>query len=165
MVRLPPLNALKAFEAASRHQSFKDAADELCVTQGAVSRHIQKLEMHLGVALFDRAHRRVTLTSEGVRYVQDIREAFRRVSEATEAIVEECVSIVQLLNPQQAILSGWIAENESYFELLKTKIQSRETGKLRRPTPITAAHWKLQGAAVGAATLGLHHIFRMREVD
>ncbi|QTH42445.1 ROK family transcriptional regulator [Cohnella sp. LGH] len=91
--------------------------------------------------------------------------AGRQLTQATEAIVEECVSIVQLLNPQQAILSGWIAENESYFELLKTKIQSRETGKLRRPTPITAAHWKLQGAAVGAATLGLHHIFRMREVD
>jgi LysR family glycine cleavage system transcriptional activator len=87
MARLPPLNALKAFEAASRHLSFKDAAAELCVTQGAVSRHIQKLEMHLGVVLFDRAHRQVKLTVEGMRYVQDIREAFRRIADATEAVV------------------------------------------------------------------------------
>ena len=87
MARLPPLNALKAFESASRHLSFKLAADELCVTQGAISRHIQKLELHLGLALFERGHRRVKLTSEGLRYVQDIREAFRRVSEATEALM------------------------------------------------------------------------------
>jgi LysR family glycine cleavage system transcriptional activator len=84
---MPPLNALRAFEAASRHLSFKQAAEELCVTQGAVSRHIQKLELHLGVNLFKRSHRRVTLTSEGTRYVHDIREAFRRVQEATDTLI------------------------------------------------------------------------------
>lgn len=87
MVRMPPLNALRAFEAASRHLSFKRAAEELCVTQGAVSRHILKLELHLGVSLFVRSHRQVTLTPEGARYVQDIREAFRRVQEATDTII------------------------------------------------------------------------------
>jgi LysR family transcriptional regulator, glycine cleavage system transcriptional activator len=87
MTRIPPLNALRAFEVASRHLSFKRAAEELCVTQGAVSRHIQNLESHLGVALFERSHRRVVLTPEGVRYVHDIREAFRRVQEATETII------------------------------------------------------------------------------
>lgn len=87
MTRIPPLNALRAFEVASRHLSFKRAAEELCVTQGAVSRHIQNLETHLGVALFERSHRRVVLTPEGVRYVTDIREAFRRVQEATETMI------------------------------------------------------------------------------
>lgn len=87
MARIPPLNALRAFESASRHLSFKRAADELCVTQGAVSRHIQKLEAHLGVHLFERSHRQVALTPEGARYVHDIREAFRRISEATETVI------------------------------------------------------------------------------
>src|SRR5437763_117587 len=53
-MRLPPLNALRAFEAAARHQSFARAADELHVTQGAISRHVKLLEEHLGVTLFRR---------------------------------------------------------------------------------------------------------------
>lgn len=87
MIRIPPLNALRAFEAASRHLSFKGTAEELCVTQGAVSRHIQNLETHLGVALFERSHRRVVLTPDGIRYAHDIREAFRRMQEATQTII------------------------------------------------------------------------------
>lgn len=68
MHRLPPLNALRAFEAAARHGSFTLAADELCVTPGAVSRQIKALEDHFGVALFTRLHRLVTLTEAGARY-------------------------------------------------------------------------------------------------
>ena len=73
---LPPLNALKAFEAAARHLSFVRAAGELCVTQGAVSRHILKLEEFLGVKLFIRRHRQVELTREGATYLWEIRSAF-----------------------------------------------------------------------------------------
>ena len=67
MPGLPPLNALRAFEAAARHLSFKRAAEELCVTQGAVSRHILRLETALGVTLLHRTTRsffptRATLT-------------------------------------------------------------------------------------------------------
>lgn len=83
MLRLPPLNALRAFEAAGRHLSFKQAAIELCVTQGAVSRHILNLEEHLGVSLFNRSHRQVTLTATGVAYLQETRDAFLRISDAT----------------------------------------------------------------------------------
>ncbi|MEJ8570704.1 transcriptional regulator GcvA [Microbaculum marinum] len=87
MARIPPFNALRAFEVASRQLSFKRAAEELCVTQGAVSRHIQNLESHLGVVLFERSHRQVVLTPEGVRYANEIREALRRVQDATETIM------------------------------------------------------------------------------
>jgi LysR family glycine cleavage system transcriptional activator len=83
MLRLPPLNALRAFEAAGRHLSFKQAAVELCVTQGAISRHILNLEEHLGVSLFNRSHRQVTLTPAGVAYLQETRDAFLRISDAT----------------------------------------------------------------------------------
>ena len=83
MLRLPPLNALRAFEAAGRHLSFKQAAIELCVTQGAVSRHILNLEEHLGVNLFTRSHRQVKLTPEGLAYLEDVRKAFVRIAHAT----------------------------------------------------------------------------------
>jgi LysR family glycine cleavage system transcriptional activator len=83
MLRLPPLNALRAYEAAGRLLSFKAAAAELCVTQGAISRHIIKLEQHLGVALFHRSHRQVTLTPGGVRYLQETRNALLQISDAT----------------------------------------------------------------------------------
>jgi LysR family transcriptional regulator, glycine cleavage system transcriptional activator len=83
MLGLPPLNALRAFEAAGRHLSFKQAAIELCVTQGAISRHILNLEAFLGVSLFIRSHRQVALTPEGVAYLQEARDALLRISHAT----------------------------------------------------------------------------------
>jgi len=83
MLRLPPLNALRAFESAARHASFKRAAEELCVTQGAISRHIQKLEDNLGMRLFTRRHRQVSLTREGEAYLAVVRDAFGRISQAT----------------------------------------------------------------------------------
>ena len=61
MHRLPPLNALRAFEATARHLSVKNAADELCVTPGAVSQMLKVLELHLGVALFRRVNRGIFL--------------------------------------------------------------------------------------------------------
>jgi LysR family glycine cleavage system transcriptional activator len=73
--KLPNLNAVKAFDAAARHQSFTLAADELCVTQAAVSRHIRLLERDLGVELFERQHRRVVLTTIGRRYAKVVEHA------------------------------------------------------------------------------------------
>ena len=66
-MRLPPLNALRAFEVAARHGGFTGAADELCVTRGAVSRHVKLLEETLGVALFRRLPRGIQLTEPGRR--------------------------------------------------------------------------------------------------
>ena len=62
---LPPLNALRTFEAAARHGSFKLAAEELCVTQAAISRQIQVLEEFYGLKLFLRGNRKVELTNDG----------------------------------------------------------------------------------------------------
>lgn len=73
--RLPNLNAIKAFDAAARHQSFTLAAEELAVTHAAVSRHIRALELDLGVALFERRHRQVLLTREGARYATVVEKA------------------------------------------------------------------------------------------
>lgn len=83
--RLPPLNGLRAFEAAARHMSFKGAADELCVTPGAVSQLVKALETALGIRLFRRSARAITLTAEGREYLPSISNAFEEIARATEA--------------------------------------------------------------------------------
>jgi LysR family glycine cleavage system transcriptional activator len=84
--RLPPLNNLRAFETSARHLSFKRAADELCVTPGAVSQQVKSLEASLGVALFRRLPRGLLLTRAGETYLPLISNAFRMISEATEHV-------------------------------------------------------------------------------
>ena len=74
--RLPSLNALKAFEATARHESFTKAADELCVTQGAVSQQVKALEDDLGVRLFGRERQRLAITEAGQFYLGVVRDAF-----------------------------------------------------------------------------------------
>jgi LysR family glycine cleavage system transcriptional activator len=81
------LNALRAFEAAARHQSFATAADELHVTQGAVSRHVRLLEEHLGVALFRRQAQGVRLTAAGRSLLPDVSAAFERIEAAARRLV------------------------------------------------------------------------------
>lgn len=79
---MPPLVALRAFEAAARHQSFRMAAEELAVTATAISHQIRHLEQLLGVALFERRARRVALTPEGRTLFPALREAFDVMNEA-----------------------------------------------------------------------------------
>jgi LysR family glycine cleavage system transcriptional activator len=73
--RLPSLNALKAFEAAARHESFTKAADELSVTQGAVSHQVKALEAELGLRLFNRERQRLVITDAGRSYLEVVRDA------------------------------------------------------------------------------------------
>ena len=94
MNRLPPLNALKAFEAAGRHLNFRLAANEIGVTQGAVAQHVRGLEAAMGVKLFERLPRGLALTDEGRRYLAPVRRAFEMIAEATE-----------ILRPQQTVLT------------------------------------------------------------
>ena len=84
--RLPSLNALRTFESAARHGSFKGAADELCVSHSAVSHQIKHLEKTLGVELFLRKSRSVELTRAGRSYYPPLRDAFDRLAEATDLI-------------------------------------------------------------------------------
>lgn len=88
MRRLPPLNALKAFEAAARHQSFTAAASELNVTQTAVSQLVKSLEERLGVPLFERRGNQLNLSPRGAGYLPAISEAFDRIAGATAILTE-----------------------------------------------------------------------------
>ena len=86
--RLPPLNALKAFEAAARHESFTRAAEELCVTQGAVSHQVKALEIELGIKLFNRERQRLIITEAGRAYLTVVRDAFDRIASGTERLLQ-----------------------------------------------------------------------------
>ncbi|QCY14748.1 LysR substrate-binding domain-containing protein [Pseudomonas sp. MPC6] len=89
MDRLPSLNAIRSFVAAARSQSFTAAAQELHVTQGAVSRMVQALELELGIQLFNRNGRFITLTQAGQTYYQEVSLALQRISDATRKIRQE----------------------------------------------------------------------------
>ncbi len=84
--RLPPLNAIRAFEAAARHLSFTKAAQELFVTQAAISHQIKGLEESLGVQLFRRFNRRLMLTDAGQAYLPPLRTAFDQIAGATDRL-------------------------------------------------------------------------------
>lgn len=86
MARLPPLNALRAFEAAARHRGFVGASEELNVTRGAISRHVKLLEGHLGVQLFERRAQGVRLTPAGTAFLPTVAEAFAMIGRAAEDV-------------------------------------------------------------------------------
>ena len=79
-----PLNALRAFEAAARHLSFTRAAEELCVTQAAISHQVKSLEDRLGASLFRRSHRGLVLTDEGLALAPALWDAFGRIDSVLE---------------------------------------------------------------------------------
>jgi LysR family glycine cleavage system transcriptional activator len=84
--RLPPLNAVRAFEACARSTSFTCAAEELCVSQGAVSRHIASLEEWLNVKLFRRVHRGIELTPQGSAYFRIVKNALDQIEAGTSRL-------------------------------------------------------------------------------
>lgn len=88
-MRLPPLNALRAFEAAARHEGFVGAAEELHVTRGAISRQVKLLEDHLGTQLFHRHGKGVDLTEAGRRLLPVLTDAFARILDEARRIATD----------------------------------------------------------------------------
>lgn len=85
--RLPPLNALRALEAAGRHVSFTKAAEELFVTPGAISRQMKLLEDFLGIQLFERTGRDLRISNEGGDYVRALGDVFQQIEHATKRLI------------------------------------------------------------------------------
>ncbi len=107
--RLPPLGSLTAFEAAARHQSFTRAADELHLTQAAISRQIRLLEEDLGVALFTRANRRVRLTAEGRQMLHATAPALAQVANAAEQVRATGGGVRINVATDQSVAALWLA--------------------------------------------------------
>lgn len=105
---MPPLGSLRGFEAAARHMSFRDAANELQLTEGAVSRQIKTLELNLGVALFVRKTRQVHLTQAGERLFQSVRQALEIIEQAVAGVTERRRRKTLVLSALPTLTSTWI---------------------------------------------------------
>ena len=121
--RLPPLNSLRAFEAAARHLSFTIAAAELHVTQGAVSRAVKGLEDHLGVLLFHRLPRALALTSEGKVLLVGVSEGLDRIAQAA-AKVEARAHDLQVKVPPTFTIR-WLMRRLIRFQTSRPDIRVR----------------------------------------
>ncbi len=106
--KLPPLNALRAFEAAGRHLSFSKAAEELHVTPAAISHQIKGLEEWLGVRLFRRLNRQILLTDAGQRYLPGLREGFDSLAVATDRVVAHQSSGALTLSAMSSFSAKWL---------------------------------------------------------
>ncbi len=125
--RLPSLNALRAFEAAARHLSFKDAADELSVSQSAVSHQVKALEESLGFLLFTRQTRSIELTRRGKLYYPILRNAFESIAEGTEMILERGSIQVLTVQVYSTFTIRWLLPRLARFQQQHESIQVRLT--------------------------------------
>jgi LysR family glycine cleavage system transcriptional activator len=120
--RLPPLNSLKSFEAAGRLLSFTRAANELNVTQAAVSHQIKVIEDFLGLSLFIRYPRKLALTEQGRLLLPEVIEAFDRVSNAVGAISKEPSSKMISVRLAPSFAAKWLSPRLKYFWLQHPEI-------------------------------------------
>jgi LysR family glycine cleavage system transcriptional activator len=125
MRRLPPLNALRFFEAAARHSSFLHAAKELHVTASAISHQIRTLEEFVGTPLFRRDGRQVLLTREGEIYLQAVREGLALLAAATDRLVAPRSSGILTLSVAPAFATPWLVPRLAAFQLKHPDIEVR----------------------------------------
>jgi LysR family glycine cleavage system transcriptional activator len=114
--RLPPLNALRAFEAAARHMNFSRAAEELSVTPGAVSQQIQNLEDYIGASLFRRTPRGLLLTDAAQTALPALREAFDRLADAASLLTAAVDGRRVTISAAPSFAAKWLMPRLGKFE-------------------------------------------------
>ncbi|MBV8537798.1 MAG: transcriptional regulator GcvA [Alphaproteobacteria bacterium] len=120
---LPPLNGLRAFEAAARYLSFTRAADELHVTQAAVSHQVKALEARLGVRLFQRLTRSLRLTDEGQALLPDVRDAFDRLSAAVGRLSQRDARVRLTVSVLTTFALSWLVPRLPRFNARHPEIE------------------------------------------
>ena len=128
--RLPPLNALKAFEAAARHESFTRAAEELCVTQGAVSHQVKALEAELAIKLFNRERQRLIITEAGKDYLTVVRDALDRIAVGTERLLQRQNAGVLTVSTSPDFAAKWLVHRLGHFAEAHSGIDLRVSATL-----------------------------------
>jgi LysR family glycine cleavage system transcriptional activator len=113
--RLPPLNAVKAFEAAARSRSFTRAAEELFVTPGAVSQQVKALETDLGLKLFNRERQRLVITEAGREYLAVVRDALDQTAAGTARLVQRQQSGVLTVSVSPDFAAKWLVNRLGRF--------------------------------------------------
>lgn len=139
MDRLPPLNPLRAFEAAGRLKSIRKAAAEMLVTPGAVSRQVHVLEVHLGVKLFRRLPRSIALTAAGEQYLEEVSRCFAGIQAATQKVTGRGGRKTLNVRAYTTFAMKWLIPRLSSFHALHPDIEVRLT------TSLEAVNFELEG--------------------
>lgn len=125
--RLPPLNAIRAFEAAARYTSFTQAAEELCVTPSAISRHVSVLESWLNVKLFVRTRRGIKLTLKGKKYVLSLNNALDEIERSTKQLQENADENMLRLKLPPTFAIRWLVLRLAAFHALNKSLDVQIT--------------------------------------
>ncbi|MGI9416897.1 MAG: transcriptional regulator GcvA [Geminicoccaceae bacterium] len=125
MGRLPPLNAMRAFDAAARHLSFTRAADELHVTQAAISHQVKALEQDLRVPLFRRMNRALALTDEGQALLPFVRNAFEQLSAGVGELERFCCGGTLTVTAPPTFAGEWLVPRLGRLHLAHPEIDLR----------------------------------------
>ncbi len=123
--RLPSLNALRAFEAAARHLSFTRAAEELHVTQAAISHQVKALEEHLGRKLFRRLNRALLLTDDGQAYLPSVSRAFTLLNDATSDLLTTQAPGPLTVSALPSFAARWLVPRLGRFRQIRPDIDLR----------------------------------------
>lgn len=132
---LPPLNAVRAFAAAARHESFSRAAEELHVSHSAVSRHIKLLEEHLGVLLFERRIRQSLLTPAGQAFYEQVSVALTQIANAATSLRRGAKLRKVIINVRPSFAVRWLIPRLPQFMALYPEIQPEVVTSTLAPDP------------------------------
>lgn len=163
--KLPPLNALKAFEAAARHESFTRASEELFVTQGAISHQVKALESELGLKLFLREHQRLVLTEAGRDYLAVVRDAFDRIALGTAQVLQRQDSGVLTVSTSPDFAAKWLVHRIGRFSALHPDIELRVSAAMhhvdfaREDVDMAVRHGDGSWTGLDAERLTSEHLF------
>lgn len=163
--RLPALNALKAFEAAARYESFTRAAEELCVTQGAVSHQVKALEAELGIKLFNRERQRLVITEAGRVYLSVVRDAFDRISGGTERLLQRQSAGALTVSTSPNFAAKWLVHRLGRFAEAHPTIELRVNASLhhvdfaREDVDLAIRHGDGQAPGLHVARLCVEELF------
>lgn len=146
--RLPPLNALRAFEATARHSSVKKAAHELSVTPAAVSHQIKALEDYLGVSLFHRRNRALELTDVARACLPRLREGFDNLAQAVDQLRSRKGGDMLMVSVAPSFAARWLMPRLHRFFEARPEIDVRVSARLRQ-----SAEGRRRGAAAERATV------------
>jgi LysR family transcriptional regulator, glycine cleavage system transcriptional activator len=129
--RLPPLNALRAFDAVARHMSFKEAAEELFVTPAALSYQIRQLEEHLNLKLFNRLNRAIELTDHGRLIAPGLRSGFRQMAETMNQLSRRRSGNILVISAGPAFTAKWLAPRLYRYIASHPEIDTRISASLK----------------------------------
>ena len=163
--RLPQLSALRAFEAAARHVSFTRAAEELSVTQGAVSHQVKALESELGIKFFNREQQRLSITEAGREYLAVVRDALDRIADGTERLVQRQSSGMLTVSTSPDFAAKWLVHRLGRFAEVHPEIDLRVSATMhhvdfaREDVDIAVRHGDGHWSGLHVTRLCSEHLF------